>query len=1085
MSLIDFQKNDVLVQIKEDNKWAKMLDSPIVGATYRLPLNDFWKKFHKRISDLYKETGSQTACLVTKTILWEYKNEWIESPFALIPLELHIDKNSNEIIFQLEEEDAFINPFIEKQFQELFGFEESDFEEEIFQKKIHLNPKVKEIHSTQLIGQFHYHRYLFLKEIEEIEASHQSALIQQFFGEDSPQKTTKIALSEGRLLPVDPIQKRVLAQVGNESLVIQGPPGTGKSQVLINVLGKALASEGNFACVSEKKSALDVIHKKLSNVQLNPFAVYLDDQIHLNAVYQQFKEVWKLLENQPVSKGEYASITPLLKSRFQLLVNRIQTNDLSSGISFWKLKELQTKISSDIQPDSVHSISIAEWENLQPELQQLSSIPFQLWAFFDRKFWKKNWWKSLSEWMDQWDAFQAVFPLQTFEDIQLLNQWGVLLQLKKSDGFDSFERIVTTKTNWAKFQKLKKHFFQLQLEIQEIQEKTTSWNFVPTPSQIDDWKNLQAKTFGKKKVEKILQQEISAGISLATVQQISEIYHAVQEKKKACLSECADFNIFHPEQDFITIEWLKKNLNSVDDTAWKSFESLTVSQKEFLNKNLDEILSFSREIPLKHPAGTTIPSILSLVKAHFSSLKKSAPIVTQLPSSVYYWMQRKNSFSDVETQIVSNEWHQFQQLFPEMASLDMAKIQLLMKEILQSEREDEKQFQQQIFNHRKELFDQLNHLIITSPRKLNEEEKEFRKALKKGKSILVKELNKTRQHLPLRELWKSEAKHWLNVLTPIWLMTPTQVAKHFPMEKDLFQIALIDEASQLPISHILGTLQRSKQVVIAGDSQQMAPSNFFQSEKETDILSFAQYYLPNVQLKYHYRSQHPALIQFSNRYFYKNELEVFPYFDATNQHPIQWIYVECGNYDERQNKEEAKVVAQHIQQELNKKSQLGIVAFSETQLQAIWQALDGISRERLTLRLEKNQAFFKSLDKVQGDECDTLIISFGYGKNSEGDFHLHLGPILQKGEEKRLNVLFSRAKKNIIFISSVKSEDFPISENLSVELLRNYLQSLEREETFETAKAPELKNWLNTLQDVDEIITKYQTYSERGWNFKN
>lgn len=157
-------------------------------------------------------------------------------------------------------------------------------------------------------------------------------------------------------------------------------------------------------------------------------------------------------------------------------------------------------------------------------------------------------------------------------------------------------------------------------------------------------------------------------------------------------------------------------------------------------------------------------------------------------------------------------------------------------------------------------------------------------------------------------------------------MTPTQVAKHFPLTSDLFKLTLIDEASQIPASHIVGTIQRSEQVIIAGDSQQMSPLSFFQGEDKMDILSWAQYYFKNYHLRYHYRDQHPELIQFSNRFFYDNELTVFPTKTQIEQ-PIEWIFVEKGRYVENQNDEEAKIVAKRIEQQLQKPETVGIVAF--------------------------------------------------------------------------------------------------------------------------------------------------------------
>jgi hypothetical protein len=94
------------------------------------------------------------------------------------------------------------------------------------------------------------------------------------------------------------------------------------------------------------------------------------------------------------------------------------------------------------------------------------------------------------------------------------------------------------------------------------------------------------------------------------------------------------------------------------------------------------------------------------------------------------------------------------------------------------------------------------------------------------------------------------------------------------------------------------------------------------------------------------------------------------------------------------------------------------------QLSAAWE------NERITLT---------TLEKVQGDEFDVLLISMGYGKDANGDFALRMGPLNQVGGEKRLNVLFSRARRAMHFFHSVKAIDFGVSENLGIDALKKFL----------------------------------------------
>lgn len=153
------------------------------------------------------------------------------------------------------------------------------------------------------------------------------------------------------------------------------------------------------------------------------------------------------------------------------------------------------------------------------------------------------------------------------------------------------------------------------------------------------------------------------------------------------------------------------------------------------------------------------------------------------------------------------------------------------------------------------------------------------------------------------------------------------------------------------------------------------------------------------------------------------------------------------------------------------------------------------------MKIEEGNAFFKALENVQGEECDKLIVSFGYAKNSLGEFNMRFGPLNQKSGSKRLNVLLTRAKESIDFISSVKSIDFKLSENESINLLRLFLIQLEENSTsksnndrltlfpyglipiYNQHSSSEIcfPSIYSTLKDVNELITFQRVMIDRKW----
>jgi hypothetical protein len=85
--------------------------------------------------------------------------------------------------------------------------------------------------------------------------------------------------------------------------------------------------------------------------------------------------------------------------------------------------------------------------------------------------------------------------------------------------------------------------------------------------------------------------------------------------------------------------------------------------------------------------------------------------------------------------------------------------------------------------------------------------------------------------------------------------------------------------------------------------------------------------------------------------------------------------------------------------------------------------------------------FVKNLENVQGDERDVIFISTTYGPNEHGKQFQRFGPINGPQGHRRLNVLFTRAKKRVEVFSSLQTNNI-ITDSASwgVKVLRQYLE---------------------------------------------
>ena len=131
---------------------------------------------------------------------------------------------------------------------------------------------------------------------------------------------------------------------------------------------------------------------------------------------------------------------------------------------------------------------------------------------------------------------------------------------------------------------------------------------------------------------------------------------------------------------------------------------------------------------------------------------------------------------------------------------------------------------------------------------------------------------------------------------------------------------------------------------------------------------------------------------------------------------------------------------------------LGIVAFSEAQQGEIERALDALAeadaefaravRGRAGPRRTTSQdvgLFVKNLENVQGDERDIILMSVCYAAGPDGRMLMNFGPINTAGGEKRLNVIFSRARQHMVVVSSIEPDAITNTYNDGANTLRRFL----------------------------------------------
>jgi len=333
--------------------------------------------------------------------------------------------------------------------------------------------------------------------------------------------------------------------------------------------------------------------------------------------------------------------------------------------------------------------------------------------------------------------------------------------------------------------------------------------------------------------------------------------------------------------------------------------------------------------------------------------------------------------------------------------------------------------------------------------------------------LIRNEIGKQKRFCRIRSLIE-RAGRAVQILTPVFMMSPLSVAQFIPSHSVEFDLVLMDEASQIKPEDALGTVARAKQLVVVGDPKQLPPTSFFEKVAATDvdeeqatvaddaeaILDLAMKAFPNVRrLKWHYRSKHESLIAFSNDRFYDGELVAFP--SPTKDGGKLGVFfhaVPDGQFKSGCNPVEASVIAEAVVRHAidNPSETLGVGTFNIKHSTLIEDELERICTKDPEARcavekLSDNHEglFIKNLENLQGDERDVIFIGYTYGADPQsGRVANRFGPITQGNGWRRLNVLITRARKRVEVFSSMTPADIHGGPDKSrgVNAMKDYLE---------------------------------------------
>lgn len=336
---------------------------------------------------------------------------------------------------------------------------------------------------------------------------------------------------------------------------------------------------------------------------------------------------------------------------------------------------------------------------------------------------------------------------------------------------------------------------------------------------------------------------------------------------------------------------------------------------------------------------------------------------------------------------------------------------------------------------------------------------------------LARELVKKTRHMPLRQLFGT-IPHVYTKLTPCVMMSPLSIAQYLPPDATPFDVVIFDEASQIPVWDAIGAIARGKQVIIAGDPEQLPPTSVGDrgvdevedgtdvEDQESILSECIASNLPYRRLNWHYRSRHESLIAFSNQRYYDGHLVTFPS-PVTDDRAVSYVHVPGGVYERgggRVNREEARVLVADVVRRLKSPAferdhqSLGIVTFNGEQCRLIERLLDDARRadpglDRFFNSLEWHEpVFVKNLENVQGDERDIILFSIAVAPTEEGRAVSTISSLNKDGGYRRLNVAITRARQEMVVFATLKPSQIDLTRTRSrgVQDFKHFLEFAER-----------------------------------------
>lgn len=321
--------------------------------------------------------------------------------------------------------------------------------------------------------------------------------------------------------------------------------------------------------------------------------------------------------------------------------------------------------------------------------------------------------------------------------------------------------------------------------------------------------------------------------------------------------------------------------------------------------------------------------------------------------------------------------------------------------------------------------------------------------------------NNEPEESPDKKVYPNNVQAKIRRLLPICAVTSLSAKGRIPFKPKIYDLLIIDEASQCDIASILPLLYRAKRAAIIGDENQL--KHISQISPKEDELILEKYNINKrfsysatslfkfastinhrtIHLKDHHRS-HESIINFSNKEFYDGELRVATKYDRLksprpNELGLRWIHTpgSCVRPASGSafNKSEIEATIKELKRlvyECKYNGSIGFVTPFKKQAELLISELTEKHPDLFTKLTQRNSFLADTAHKFQGDEKDVMIFSLVISNDAKTQTLKFL-----KEQKNIFNVAITRARASLVVIGNL-DYCLTLPPELGIDYIKNF-----------------------------------------------